>query len=248
MIYYTCNFQIRFRKEEGNKMLKRVTALIVISSFILAMGFNKVNSVAAEKLCLEELSTVELSGIVNNFDNMSIEELNDFITRCRVNKSIGLNEANTNAMTSQVTTIKLAWMAAAAIARQKGYECSATLVEHSVQGNNYNESGMGLFARKIISSNSFTSFMNQYSNLPYKSDSSLFEKSDNADLFYSIHKYDIEKIKAGVRNKIYIRDRFNFEWWEYDGDIFTTSANNWAYLCQNYGVLNDIGVIISFDY
>lgn len=77
-------------------------------------------------------------------------------------------------------------------------------------------------------------------------DEESFEKSENRDLFYSLHKFDYVVTKHGYKKSIRIHDNFDFELLELD-DIFTFAVNNWAYLCQTVGILNNIEVNIRWN-
>ena len=124
-------------------------------------------------------------------------------------------------------------------------------MEYSVNGRDYNESGSGIFQSKIVATSKFADYVGNNKNSNYYSGSSSFEKSDDADLFYSLHNYDIEIIKTGVRHTIKINDVYDFEVESYDSNyrnIFGVTINNWAWLCQNANVLQAINVNIIFTY
>jgi hypothetical protein len=137
---------------------------------------------------------------------------------------------------------------------KKGNTCTAKLLEYSVLGKNYTETQVapnGLFAKKIVSSSAFTSYLKKVKN--NKAPAGIaFEKSDNADLFYSLHNTDAStKVNfAGTALATYnvtITDTFDFSLNTDDyKDIITTSANNYAWFSQNTGALNVIDVKISF--
>ena len=60
-----------------------------------------------------------------DFSGMSIDELNKFIDKMK-------DEDQTRASGNLLNNTQLAWLAAAQIARDKGYECAALMVEFSV--------------------------------------------------------------------------------------------------------------------
>lgn len=62
--------------------------------------------------------------------HMSIDELNKFIDKMK-------DEDQTRASGNLLNNTQLAWLAAAQIARDKGYECAALMVEFSVYNIDY---------------------------------------------------------------------------------------------------------------
>ena len=67
-----------------------------------------------------------------DFSGMSIDELNKFIDKMK-------DEDQTRASGNLLNNTQLAWLAAAQIARDKGYECAALMVEFSVFGRKKSE-------------------------------------------------------------------------------------------------------------
>ena len=67
-----------------------------------------------------------------DFSGMSIDELNKFIDKMK-------DEDQTRASGNLLNNTQLAWLAAAQIARDKGYECAALMVEFSVYNIDYSE-------------------------------------------------------------------------------------------------------------
>lgn len=65
-----------------------------------------------------------------DFSGMSIDELNKFIDKMK-------DEDQTRASGNLLNNTQLAWLAAAQIARDKGYECAALMVEFSVYNIDY---------------------------------------------------------------------------------------------------------------
>ncbi|WDC83416.1 hypothetical protein PL321_11770 [Caloramator sp. mosi_1] len=98
---------------------------------------------------------------INYINNMSVDELNNFINNIAEKYLLMEAKINNNTINLKTTTptsvdsiyydpiveIKAAWLAAAQIAKLKGYTCSATLVEHSVLGKNYYEQS-SIFSQK----------------------------------------------------------------------------------------------------
>lgn len=154
------------------------------------------------------------------FRQMNNKELNEYIDdtlRKYSRKSIYTlesvsnytnNDCSINSLIPSVTELKLMWLAAAEIARNLGYQCSATLVECSVLGIPYNEDtgDGGLFHDKIITTNTYRKIDNliKTNKVIYDMvyDEGCFERSDNSDLFYSIHLFDYLVTKHGYKKSI----------------------------------------------
>lgn len=80
-----------------------------------------------------------------DFSGMSIDELNKFIDKMK-------DEDQTRASGNLLNNTQLAWLAAAQIARDKGYECAALMVEFSV----YNIDYAAFASRVAVRFNSFS--------------------------------------------------------------------------------------------
>lgn len=137
--------------------------------------------------------------------------------------------------------LKVAWLAAAQVARLSGYPLSATLVEYSVWDRDYFEVN-GQFAIAIKQTDVYKQLL-RGSN----TGSGSFEKNDNSDLYYSIHAFDycVAASSQGVR--AWITDVYDFQWKPSYERLFSTIVNNWGYLSQNMGVLQPINVTITID-
>lgn len=196
-----------------------------------------------------------INEIENPFASMSIDELQSFVD------SIANTSYNTDIESSSsvlsfprprpvISTSngiwKLAWLAAAEIARQMGYPAAATLVEHSIENNDYIEiegySGNTFFKEKIIKTNAYKSFIKSGKSF----DGIEFKKEDDADLFYAIHHCASTLTTANGRSMVCIYDEFNFELWDYEGNIFASIINNTGLYFQMRYVLNEIDVYIVF--
>lgn len=87
-----------------------------------------------------------------------------------------------------------------------------------------------------------------------QSGSFAFTYNDIPDLFYALHNVNIELtiIDSPLPSlpdliSVNITDVFDFA---YDNDydsLFTSLVNNWAWLCQQINVLNEISVSILFN-
>lgn len=94
-----------------------------------------------------------------DFSGMSIDELNKFIDKMK-------DEDQTRASGNLLNNTQLAWLAAAQIARDKGYECAALMVEFSVYNIDYSES-VTVFRRlldKLNTDNVFNNYKNKVLN------------------------------------------------------------------------------------
>lgn len=113
-----------------------------------------------------EDNAISMTEVEKILENMSVEELNYLIDsiandECQTGAS---GKAAPNAAKKGVSqkAIKLAWLAAAKIAQAKGYGCSATLVENSVNNRNYRENGSsGLFRNKIVRTKAYRQYINK---------------------------------------------------------------------------------------
>lgn len=178
------------------------------------------------------------------FQEMSIDELNAYIGDI----SASVNAAKTRSAPQRITIeLKAAWLAAAQVAKLAGYPCAAKAVEHSVLGINYTEDN-GSFAAKIKTTSTFKSFLSatKSSGKTYNRAVREFTKSDNADLFYALHNATVTLNKSGSSYKVNVYDIFDFALDNDYSSLFTTLVNNWAWLCQNTGVLNKVTININF--
>ena len=132
--------------------------------------------------------------------------------------------------------LQAAWLAAAQIARMRGYKLSAKLVECSIFNKNYSETN-GMFAKAIKKTSEWKKMKKK------KKGSSEFKKSMNSDLYYSLHKYKyITKSK-----QVIVTDTFDFKLNTNYKSLFSTMINNWGYLNQNMSILNVIKVRIAIN-
>lgn len=192
------------------------------------------------------------------FSEMSIDELNNYIDQQVVNGQVGFEalSAITGVEPSVLIGIigsyyylKLAWLAAAQIARNAGYSQAATLVEHSVRGQDYYENTTLPFnqyymSNRIVRTNAFKTY---FSQVRAGKDPGWFiiNKSDNKDLFYALKKVSCNSKLQGTMYTITIDDTFDFKKEDYE-DLFVGLVNNWAYLCQGCFILRKVSVKIIF--
>lgn len=209
----------------------------------------------------EEISAAEQAQLTYaqlTFENMSIEELNRYIDTtidCINQRSFGTEIASAAGQrvlpgVPTVIELKLLWLAAAQAAKLAGYPCSGKLIECSVLGLNYNESkgAGGLFRDKIVGTSTYKNYINKIKKGTYSTGVGYVlthPKSENADLYYSLHSCTYTTTKTGSIYKVAVYDLYDFALMNYDG-LFTGIVNNRAWLCQHTGVLHKIHVNISF--
>ncbi|ADQ05335.1 hypothetical protein Calow_1806 [Caldicellulosiruptor owensensis OL] len=158
------------------------------------------------------------------FEKMSNEELNNFINNIATSYSNSKTSQTSILQTvsvEQYNSIQLAWLAAAQIARNYGYPCAATLVECSVKNIPYSECGEGLFTNKIRTTSVYKDYISKLKSDSKIPNSITFSKSDNADLFYALHKVNIKSSKGLLSiYTITILDTFDFAYDNNYNDLF----------------------------
>ncbi len=184
------------------------------------------------------------------FEGMDMSELNQYIDsqiQLIENRAIG-----SQSVTRGTTTLELQalWLAAAQAAKLAGYPCSAALIECSVLGVNYKETkGSGeLFHDKIVKTNTYKKYIKKIKKGTYSTGIGYVlthSKSENADLYYSLHSCTYTTRISNNQYKVSIYDLYDFDLMNYDS-VFTGVVNNWAWLCQHTDVLHKINVNISF--
>ena len=197
----------------------------------------------------------ELNKAKQMFSTMSIAELNRYIdsTAAQIRRSeAGLrsNGAPKKANDTTVLLLKKLWLASAQIARLLGYPCSAKLIECSVMGVDYQESvgRGGLFREKIVATKTYQEYIAKIRHGTYtlgKGYVLSHSKSENRDLYYSLHACTYVTTKDCISYHVTVTDTYDFALMNYD-DIFSGIVNNWAWLCQYGGVLQNIRVSITF--
>lgn len=191
------------------------------------------------------LSETSITNAANLFDDMSNEELNNFILQMKI-------ESNISVAAPDVPTgnLQLAWLAAAQIAKNNGYPCAAAMVVASVNNQAYVEEDINhnLCRPKIKETSVYKNYVSRLKRGLSVSKSMTFTKSADADLFYSLHNVSISYTPFGSANlkgySISIHDVFDFDLDNNYNDLFTSLVNNWAWLCQQTGVLHPITIDI----
>lgn len=234
-------------------------SILVILIFGLTLSLFSINSFATEKNNININSLLEISekqsekqlliSSSENMKRMSIDELNSIVDIAKIqedNESGSKNQLKRSFLLgSSKLAIQVAWLAAAEIAKRKGYKCSGTLVQCSVLGTNYKEKKGkgGLFRDKIVKTSPFKKFMKGKRKKKVVS----IEKKHNKDLYYALHNFTISKKKNKKSYSIRVYDRYDFNIQNYKS-LFTGFVNNWAWLCSHTGVLHNIDVNIYFNY
>ena len=189
-------------------------------------------------------------------DVNAIEEFVDFTTMTNVDLNAYIDQiAERNFIRRADPALQQAWLAAAQIARNLGYACAATMVEHSVNNMNYSETsvyGDGPLLTKIKTTDAYGDYVADMlaSGETYYTKSFVITKNDNADLFYALHNVSTNSLGTmpGTSLVTYIvtlYDTFDFAYDNDYDDLFTTAVNNWAWLCQQTYVLNPITITLS---
>lgn len=231
------------------KLKNTVIGLLAsLCAFAVSMPVNAANQtykLADMELSNDLLSKQEVTKVNNMLEGMSDEELNQIISDVK-------NSSNSMVKSATVPTgnIQLAWLAAAQIAENNGYPCAAALVRASVNNSAYTETiiGNGVCRNKIKTTSLYKNYVKKLKAGSAVSSSMTFTKATNADLFYALHKVSISYTTSGYGNlktyNIKVHDVFDFAKDNNYNDLFTTLVNNWAWLCQQTGVLNPINVNI----
>ena len=202
-----------------------------------------------------ESGEMSLSKADEQLEDLSVEELNKLISVIasedmanQYSYSVrSANETKTKSTSVSTKAIKLAWLAAASIARKCGYPCSATMVEHSVNGKNYYESGRGkLFSSRIMVLPSYKKCYRKMKDKNLKNSSFEITKSEHKDLYYALHLVNTKRYKKNGKWWMRVSDRFDFDIMHYKS-LFTSIVNNWAWLCQHTGILSPIRATVEFQ-
>lgn len=183
---------------------------------------------------------------------MSVPELNQYINHIAKYYSTS-TISSTKINSKSYSAVQSAWLAAAQIARKKGYPCAASMIECSVKNVPYKENSINATAqcsKKIIKTSAYKSFFKNAKGKKSHSGKIAFTKNMNSDLFYALHNVDIKSSRWGAGNyasyAITVTDTFDFARDNNYNDLFTTIINNWAWLCQQTGCLHKIRVEITF--
>lgn len=186
-------------------------------------------------------------------NKMGVSQLNSYISRlssrCSYLSSRRIYFFGSGLLA--VLRVKLMWLAAARIARLCGYPCAAKAVEYSVLGMNYSENVPkgGLFGAKILKTRIFASTLEGFKlgGSESYSGSIVFTTADNPDLYFSLHAASIALTSSESVSGVKIADVFDFAYDDSISNLFIRLVNNWAWLCQNFSVLNPVSIKIAFN-
>lgn len=219
-------------------MLKRkITITILLLIMTLSLFMSPINVMAQNT----NITAINIMKLEDEKDLKKFAEEIKYLSEPELQNIIDdLKIITEDRSTNSTVSLKGAWLAAAQIARVKGYPLSAKLVEHSVWGKDYDELN-GNFAKAIRTTGVYKRIIRKGKG------SDAFEKKDNRDLFYSIHKFDYTSSGGSQGIRIRIHDKFDFALDTTYKSLFSSIVNNWAYLNQNAGVLNRIDVLIYLD-
>lgn len=241
------------------RLITLFTALLLALSFVLAMpaasfaadddqvakpeehnimltttlvDYAKFNKSLFEKQC-EVLKNMSKEAL-----DLYIQERCDFVEALKIYKenlekiAIGDNDFVKIELLDQLikTNLKLAWYAAAQVAKGIGFYCTGTLIEHSVLGIPYVEKD-GLFALKM-----------RFAGLEDK----VFDLKESPDLFFAIHGYTLKEVSDGCMLNLYkVTDTFDFDRDSQNyGNELAAFANEIGKLMEAKGVLLPIPVIV----
>lgn len=170
-------------------------------------------------------------------ESLSIDELNEYIDYIAYseNKPTSLRSDSSVRAGSSLNALRNAWLAAAAIAKKTGYPLSAKLVKYSVYNNDYSEKN-GMFAKEIKRSSEYKNWLKDHDEN--------YMEFVSGDLFYALHYVKMSVVSMSSQgSEFHVEDTFDFKYQDYNS-IFTDTVNNWAWLCQNVHVLNEVEVDI----
>jgi len=210
--------------------MKKISIIFLICCLSLELVLSNAEAFAIERTKdIWEIGTIQ--EIEKQFSEMSNEELNKYISRVYEEFSFKVKEDSSKS--SIYSPVQTAWLAAATIAKNSGYPCAAKLIEYSVINKPYKETS-GIFAEKIKKTTKHKKWARDTS-----AKSIVFEKNDNSDLFYALHSVNISvNASSSEGAKILVSDYFDFAYDNKYDSLFTSTVNNWAWLCQQTSVLN----------
>jgi hypothetical protein len=222
---------------------KPFVLLLLVFSLIFNCTYSAKASTNSNLNRLEDesyLKNVSDEELIAELSKLSNEELNCYIDdMIAKSNNISYPSYSANVITPVTPNLKAEWLAASFILKCSGYPLSGTLIAYSVCGNNYVETN-GAFSEAIKGTSKF----NKIRNSGHGSVS--FERSDNTDLYLSLHSVSYNSRSSSRGKRIYIHDIYDFAPMKYD-NAFVAIVNNWAYLCQHMDVLMPISVEIQID-
>lgn len=145
------------------------------------------------------------------------------------------------------TNLMTAWTAIRAYFSSQGYYLAQELLYHAWENTEYYSyySPSDNHASRVLQSSVFSSIAHK---ITYEQGSE-FPKSGTVaehDLYYAIHSFDYTKsYVSGGQVKITIRDKYNYEWWNYENPIITV-ANNTMKIAETVGFLTPYYTTITY--
>ena len=200
-------------------------------------------------------------GLYMDMHKMSVSQLHTLMEECLSESNLSPTKRmlrhkyglDTNLFPNEraVSDAKLEWMIASTLLNLAGYKATSTLLDCSIYGTNYNEGPRadGLFTTKIRNTNTYKNWVSCYRRGQSVPSSISFEKSEDVDLYLSLHAVNIYvNQQASAVNHclaIEITDVYDFA---FMSDIsFVSIVNNAAFYAQNIGALNNINVNIRLN-
>lgn len=214
------------------KNLKIISAILLATTFLWATNITSAYTINNNQNIQKLKDYREKQYLLREYkkmQNMSIEELQNIITKAKINsenRSFVWDVLRANA--------KMAWLAAAQIAELNWYPLSAKLIENSIFWIAYGEIDW-MFAKEIKKTSLYKNTL-----IKNKSWSDRFSKEIHSDLFYSIRTFSY----SNNLDTLIVKDTFDFEKANWRFWFFTNIINDWALLNQNLWVLNPIEVEI----
>lgn len=243
--------------------MKRMVSLIIIVTLLIssmsafADDIDELSVLNDELVADEVIIKEEHANLTKKFEKMSTRELNKYIDNIRreslkldktTSNEIKSNEIKSNEVMSILPDIRpiieAAWLAAAEIPKRKGYECAGTLIQYSVFNQDYNESGSGMIIDKIRVSSEYLNHIQSIPN-PNLPTSELLTFTQG-DLFYALHTVTLSTAAGYPYFYNHVYDLYDYDLELDYSSIFVTSVNNWAWLCGQTYVLNEVDVNLSF--
>ncbi len=235
-------------------------ALIFCLIFSFSTGVYAVEPIETEESVIDTLLNANLTQMTEDELNLYIHQIAEI---CQTNNTVITSPDSTNAEVPGGVVpgvVGQAWLAAAQIARDKGYVCAALAVEHSVKNINIKEAthvvyGDGPFLRELKATSAYQTYLNSLLESGETNVDGSFEitKNDNSDLFYALHNVTTSATgtfpgTSIATYEITITDVFDFALDNDYDDLFTTLVNDWAWLCQQTDVLYPITItLITLD-
>ena len=195
------------------------------------------------------LTENETEMLMEQLATMSNDELNEYIDE--IARKYEEDSLSSRSITVPETSLESAWLAAAQIAYNSGFQCAGLIVNHSVRNLPYVATNMSTnsFYTKVSATSVYRNYVTAIKNGNSVPTSFAFTSSMNRDLYYAMHRVNIAYSTMGTgilkTYNIVITDTFDFEFERYDS-LFSTLVNNWGWLSQRAGALHPISITLGF--